>query len=172
MYYVMIYQLLTDPWGARIYVTWFTLSNFIAPLVALSFYYVKICSKIRRNLRAKKRMLPANTTANPLVKLSTGSNSTMELSSALPDFANSFRPRAHSLEGISRAKIKSVKQTIVVITSYVIFSAPAVIVQLWRAWIQGQNQLGKLSSIFTVQGNLRFFQYIYVCRYIFNKTFY
>ena len=92
-------------------------------------------------------MLPANTTANstgnPLVKLSTGSNSTMELSSALPDFANSFRPRAHSLEGISRAKIKSVKQTIVVITSYVIFSAPAVIVQLWRAWIQGQNQLGK-----------------------------
>ena len=62
--------------------------------------------------------------------------------STFVDFANSFRPRAHSLEGISRAKIKSVKQTIVVITGYVLFSGPAVIVQLWRAWIQGQNQLG------------------------------
>ena len=65
--------------------TWFTLSNFIAPLVALSFYYVKICAKIRRNLRAKKRMLPANANiVNPLIKLSSGSSSTMELSSTLP----------------------------------------------------------------------------------------
>ena len=45
-------------WGARIYVTYFTLSNFLAPLIALSFYYTKICGKIRRNLQAKKRMLP------------------------------------------------------------------------------------------------------------------
>ena len=82
--------------------------------MALSFYYVKICAKIRRNLRAKKRMLPAGNSniVKPLIKLSSGSSSTMELSSTLPDFANSFRPRAHSLEGISRAKIKSVKQTI------------------------------------------------------------
>ena len=105
---------ISDDWGARLYVTWFTLTNFIAPLVALSFYYVKICAKIRRNLRAKKRMLPATNSniVKPLIKLSSGSSSTMELSSTLPDFANSFRPRAHSLEGISRAKIKSVKQTI------------------------------------------------------------
>ena len=67
--------------------------------------------------------------------------------STFVDFANSFRPRAHSLEGISRAKIKSVKQTIVVITGYVLFSGPAVIVQLWRAWIQGQNQLGQYKIV-------------------------
>ena len=51
------YLILGD-WGARIYVTYFTLSNFLAPLIALSFYYTKICGKIRRNLQAKKRMLP------------------------------------------------------------------------------------------------------------------
>ena len=81
----MILSNFSDAWGARVYVTWFTLSNFIAPLVALSFYYVKICAKIRRNLRAKKRMLPANANiVNPLIKLSSGSSSTMELSSTLP----------------------------------------------------------------------------------------
>ena len=50
--------LILGDWGARIYVTYFTLSNFLAPLIALSFYYTKICGKIRRNLQAKKRMLP------------------------------------------------------------------------------------------------------------------
>ena len=50
--------MLLGDWGARIYVTWFTVSNFLAPLIALSFYYTKICGKIRRNLQAKKRMLP------------------------------------------------------------------------------------------------------------------
>lgn len=147
-------------------VTWFTLSNFVAPLVALSFYYVRICSKIRRNLIAKKRMLPANhqralsTKPTGPMRWSSGkrfrdqlkpvthravcfsASPMIEPSTALPDFACSFRPRAHSLEGISRAKIKSVKQTIVVIVGYVVCSVPAVVIQLWAAWIQGEHQLG------------------------------
>ena len=47
------------------------------------------------------------------------------------------------MEGISRAKIKSVKQTIVVILGYVVCSAPAIIIQLWKAWIKGEHQLSK-----------------------------
>jgi len=35
-------------------VTWFALTSFIIPLIALSFYYARICSKIRDNLRTKK----------------------------------------------------------------------------------------------------------------------
>ncbi len=54
-----------------------------------------------------------------------------------------FRPRAHSLEGISRAKIKSVKQTVVVIVGYVLCSTPAVAVHLWTAWVQGKSNLSK-----------------------------
>ncbi len=49
----------------------------------------------------------------------------------------SFRPRTHSLEGISRAKIKSVQQTVVIIIGYVVCSAPAVALQ---AWAVGMNE--------------------------------
>ena len=65
--------------------------------------------------------------------------------SLLPEFSgksSSIRPRAHSLEGISRAKIRSVQQTVVVIVSYIICSAPVVLVQLWNAWINGSQHLG------------------------------
>ena len=65
--------------------------------------------------------------------------------SLLPEFSgksSSIRPRAHSLEGISRAKIRSVQQTVVVIVSYVLCSAPVVVVQLWNAWINGSRHLG------------------------------
>ena len=79
--------------------------------------------------------------AHTQIKLSaSGSSSLMEIT--IPNFACSTRPRAHSLEGISRAKIRSVKQTIVVILGYIICSAPAIIVQLWKAWIMGEHQLG------------------------------
>eukprot|EP00093_Oithona_nana_P003628 03628.XXX_115883_116947_1 [CDS] Oithona nana genome sequencing. len=114
----------TCDWGLRIHVSWFALSNFIVPLFALSFYYVKICTKIRQNLRAKKRMLPSKSIKNQ--------------SFESLDFT--MRPRASSLEGISRAKIRSVKQTVVVIVSYIICSAPTVLVQLWKAWIDGSIQ--------------------------------
>ena len=67
----------------------------------------------------------------------------MEVSNTIPDFACAIRPRAHSLEGISRAKIRSVKQTVVVILGYIICSAPAILVQLWKAWIKGEQHLSK-----------------------------
>ena len=135
-------------WGLRTHVTWFALSNFVIPLVALSYYYVKICNKIRRNLRAKKRMLPQK-------KPNSTSMASVE-ASLFPDLSGngSIRPRAHSLEGISRAKIRSVQQTVVVIVSYVICSAPVVVVQLWNAWINESQQIGtdlkyiELSKVF------------------------
>ena len=130
-------------WGLRIHVTWFAVSNFIIPLSALSFYYVKICTKIRRNLRAKKRMLPSN------------KNKTFE------SFA--MRPRASSLEGISRAKIRSVKQTVVVIVSYVICLAPTVLVQLWKAWVDGSQALNDSWYNWLVTLNSLFNPWIYIC---------
>lgn len=75
-------------------------------------------------MRAKKRMLPSKSIKNQ--------------SFESLDFT--MRPRASSLEGISRAKIRSVKQTVVVIVSYIICSAPTVLVQLWKAWIDGSIQ--------------------------------
>ena len=43
-------------------------------------------------------------------------------------------PRSHSVKGISRAKIKTVKLTVVVIVGYILCSAPFICVQLWTAW--------------------------------------
>jgi len=40
--------------GPQIYVTWFALTSFIIPLLALSFYYARICVRIRQNLRSKE----------------------------------------------------------------------------------------------------------------------
>lgn len=54
-----------------------------------------------------------------------------------------FRPRVHSMEKISRAKIKSVKQTIVIIVSYILCSTPAVGLQLWTVWVEKGEKFGK-----------------------------
>ena len=41
--------------------------------------------------------------------------------------------RSHSVQGISKAKIKTVKLTVVVIVGYIVCSAPFICVQLWAA---------------------------------------
>ena len=46
----------------------------------------------------------------------------------------SANPRRHSVQGISRAKIKTVKLTTVVISGYIACSAPFICVQLWQVW--------------------------------------
>ncbi len=45
-----------------------------------------------------------------------------------------FRPRTHSIIGVSRAKIKTVKLTIVVIACYILCSAPFTCVQLYSVY--------------------------------------
>lgn len=43
-------------------------------------------------------------------------------------------PRIHSMHGLTRAKIKTVKITLVVITCYVLCSSPFILSQLWVQW--------------------------------------
>ncbi len=66
----------------------------------------------------------------------------------------SFRPRSHSgIEGISRAKIKSVRQTVVIIAGYIACSAPAIAFQMWAVWIKEEKNLStekKKNSIVVV----------------------
>ena len=40
-------------WGARAYVTWFSLSNFFLPLVVLIYCYGRICHAIWDNFNSK-----------------------------------------------------------------------------------------------------------------------
>ncbi|XP_054159922.1 oxytocin receptor-like [Oppia nitens] len=56
------------------------------------------------------------------------------------DFAYDLSPRTHSLHGLSRAKIKSVKITVVVILCYIMCSMPFICVQLWAYWVPNAQQ--------------------------------
>lgn len=49
-------------------------------------------------------------------------------------------PRIHSMQGLTRAKIKTVKITLVVITCYVLCSSPFILSQLWTQWWPGAQE--------------------------------
>ena len=62
-------------------------------------------------------------------------------------------PRIHSMQGLTRAKIKTVKITLVVITCYVLCSSPFLCVQLWAQFWPGAQEtaLWKGTFIFLFQ---------------------
>ncbi|XP_059472909.1 oxytocin receptor-like [Neocloeon triangulifer] len=104
-----------EGWGERAYVTWYSASVFLAPLLVLIFTYTGICQAIWRNYNAKKDSIaglppPKDVRNGPL------------------------QPRVHSIRGISRAKLKTVKLTVVVIMCYVVCSSPFISAQLWATW--------------------------------------
>jgi len=102
-------------WGERAYVTWYSASVFLVPLLILVFTYTCICQAIWRNYNAKKESIAG---LPPLKGLRNGH----------------LQPRVHSMRGISRAKIKTVKLTVVVIVCYVVCSSPFICAQLWATW--------------------------------------
>ena len=57
--------------------------------------------------------------------------------------------RTHSVQGISKAKIKTVKLTVVVILGYIFCSAPFICIQLWATF--GRSSLPEYVGEFFVQ---------------------
>lgn len=51
-----------------------------------------------------------------------------------------YGPRTHSIHGLTRAKIKTVKITIVIIMCYIFCSSPFICVQLWANWWPNAQQ--------------------------------
>ncbi|XP_008844360.1 vasopressin V1a receptor [Nannospalax galili] len=109
-----------QPWGTRAYVTWMTSGIFVVPVVILGTCYGFICYHIWRNVRGK--------TASRQRKGSSG-----EAASA---FHKGFlvTPCVSSVKTISRAKIRTVKMTFVIVTAYILCWAPFFIVQMWSVW--------------------------------------
>ncbi len=124
--------------------TWFSVSSFFVPLTAVAYCYIRICAEIRGNLHAKRHgsetlrppSAPSSASAPLWVRRSFRPASILSLHNSHEAEMEAFRPRTHSVEGITRAKIKSVKQTIVIILGYVACSTPAVGVQLWAVWYE------------------------------------
>ncbi|KAK9516383.1 hypothetical protein VZT92_024317 [Zoarces viviparus] len=102
-----------EPWGAKAYITWITVGIFLVPVVILMMCYGFICHSIWKNIKYKKRKPTAGAgNQNGLI----GKNS------------------VSSITNISRAKLRTVKMTLVIVLAYIICWAPFFTVQMWSVW--------------------------------------
>ncbi|XP_076869733.1 vasopressin V2 receptor [Brachyhypopomus gauderio] len=99
-----------QPWGLKTYVTWTTLVIFVLPILTVMVCQARICRAVQINLYMKTQQGGCGGHAR-----------------ALPS-------RASSVAGVSKARIKTVKMTMVIILAYVICWAPFFTVQLWSVW--------------------------------------
>ncbi|XP_078065525.1 oxytocin receptor [Mustelus asterias] len=99
-----------EPWGARAYITWFTLSVYVVPVILLTACYSLISFKIWQNVKLKTQREAG--TARGGLMLS----------------------RVSSVKIISRAKIRTVKMTFVIVLAYIVCWTPFFVVQMWKVW--------------------------------------
>ncbi|KAF0874341.1 vasopressin V1a receptor [Hyaena hyaena] len=108
-----------QPWGPRAYVTWMTGGIFVAPVVILGTCYGFICYHIWSNVRGKAALIPG--------KGAEGASGALHKGFLLT-------PCISSVKTISRAKIRTVKMTFVIVTVYIVCWAPFFILQMWSVW--------------------------------------
>lgn len=119
------------PWGPRAYITWITVGIFVAPVLMLGTCYGFISYHIWSNARNKSRW---------------------QRREAAPRFGGALpkglllAPCVSSVKNISRAKIRTVKMTFVIVSAYVVCWAPYFAVQMWSVWDKHSVWIGKASS--------------------------
>ncbi|KAG7455871.1 hypothetical protein MATL_G00245590 [Megalops atlanticus] len=102
-----------EPWGVRAYITWITVGIFLVPVAILVICYGFICHSIWKNIKYKTKKNTAETAAkNDLIGKSS----------------------VNSVTTISRAKLRTVKMTFVIVLAYVVCWAPFFTVQMWSVW--------------------------------------
>ncbi|KAE8296048.1 [Arg8]-vasotocin receptor [Larimichthys crocea] len=102
-----------EPWGATAYITWITVGIFLVPVIILMMCYGFICHSIWKNIKYKKRKtIPGAAGKNNMIGKSSVS----------------------SVTTISRAKLRTVKMTFVIVLAYIICWAPFFTVQMWSVW--------------------------------------
>lgn len=129
-----------ESWGLRAYVTWYSVSVFFLPLTVLSFTYVCICRSIWRNLYLKRKSSDAESWRGARAYRSRGLSHNVAKECAF------LGPRSHSVRGLSRAKVKTVKITVVVIAFYIVCSSPFICVQMWMHWSPDVNMADTWTS--------------------------
>ncbi|KAJ7404071.1 Vasopressin V1b receptor [Willisornis vidua] len=114
------------PWGARAYITWTTLCIFILPVGILSVCYGLICYEICKNLKGKTQGGTPGTG---------GPTGAAPPAPWPPEKGCGGQPsRVSSVRTISRAKIRTVKMTFVIVATYVTCWAPFFSMQMWSVW--------------------------------------
>ncbi|NXR46589.1 V1BR protein, partial [Hippolais icterina] len=113
-----------SPWGARAYITWTTLCVFALPVGVLSVCYSLICHEICKNLKGKTQSSAGGDAgAAPGAPSPAGKGK-----------KGGQPSRVSSVRTISRAKIRTVKMTFVIVAAYVTCWAPFFSVQMWSVW--------------------------------------
>ncbi|XP_029287643.1 oxytocin receptor b [Cottoperca gobio] len=105
-----------QPWGAKVYIIWMSLSIYIFPVAILSVCYGLICFKIWQNFNLK-------TKRDHFLVLT-----------QRPSKGDHPLCRVSSVRLISKAKIRTVKMTFVVVLAYIVCWTPFFFVQMWSAW--------------------------------------
>ncbi|XP_038826564.1 isotocin receptor-like [Salvelinus namaycush] len=104
-----------EPWGAKAYITWISLTIYIIPVAILSICYGLISFKIWQNFKMKTRR-------DQCMSLTPRTSKGATLS------------RVSSVRLISKAKIRTVKMTFVIVVAYIVCWTPFFFVQMWSAW--------------------------------------
>nr|AAQ22365.1 mesotocin receptor [Aquarana catesbeiana] len=115
-----------QPWGLKAYITWITLSVYIIPVLILSVCYGLISFKIWQNIRLK-------TVCESNLRLSSNKRATLS--------------RVSSVRLISKAKIRTVKMTFIIVLAYIICWTPFFYVQMWSVW---DPEAPKEASLFII----------------------
>ncbi|XP_045686107.1 vasopressin V1a receptor [Phyllostomus hastatus] len=124
-----------QPWGSRAYVTWMTSGIFVGPVVILSTCYGLICHHIWRNFRGKTALRGGKGAEGPGGAFHNGLL---------------LEPCVSSVKSISRAKIRTVKMTFVIVTVYIVCWAPFFVVQMWSVWDENLRWVESENPTFTI----------------------
>ncbi|KAM6161926.1 oxytocin receptor [Erethizon dorsatum] len=108
-----------QPWGPKAYVTWITLSVYIVPVIVLSACYGLISFKIWQNLRLKTAAEAAAQGPED---------------SAVAGAGRAALARVSNVKLISKAKIRTVKMTFIVVLAFIVCWTPFFFVQMWSVW--------------------------------------
>ncbi|XP_063813324.1 vasopressin V1b receptor [Pseudophryne corroboree] len=116
-------------WGAKAYITWTTVSIFVVPVGILVVCYSLICFEICKNLKGKMQ--------------TSGARRRESNGQVMPS-------RVSSIRTISRAKIRTVKMTFVIVLAYIICWTPFFSVQMWSVWDENAPDDDSSDFAFTI----------------------
>lgn len=127
------------PWGPRVYITWTTLAIFVLPVAVLTACYSLIYHEICKNLKVKTQARKVE---------GRGWRTWGRTSPSVPTAATRGLPsRVSSTSTISRAKIRTVKMTFVIVLAYIACWAPFFSVQMWSVWDKDAPDEGKCVTV-------------------------
>ena len=129
-----------EEWTIKAYITFSAFSIYIVPLGILMFCYGRICCDVWINAKTKQNCTRSPQDGGTVYKFN-GSGTVTVLPRHNSHFKGSTSiresdpPRSHAAHrAFSRAKMKTVKLTFVVIVAYVLCWSPFFIAQLWWAY--------------------------------------